>query len=100
MIYQLVNDSGYPASCEYTNPEALFASKADTVLYKNYLKRECDTDTRGYKVIPYQSELNNKAVTLFNLLVGAEFKNTALQKQIETATKELEQFLDFNLETK
>lgn len=50
--------------------------------------------------IEEQNSLNIKAVTLFNLLAGAEFKNPVLQKQVETAAKELEQFLDFNLETK
>lgn len=47
-IYQILNESGYPASFEITNPSALYTTKKDCKRAITYLK-ECTENKRTYK---------------------------------------------------
>jgi hypothetical protein len=45
-LYQVRNESNYPASYEILNPQALFKTKLECKQYIYYLKTECMLEER------------------------------------------------------
>lgn len=98
MLYQLVNRWGQPASYDdQINPDALFTSEEDAKRYREFLYNQCGVDTIGYKIVPYQTELNDRAVLVYNLMVGAELKDPIMHVEVVKALMELERVLDFRV---
>ena len=50
MLYQVLNQSGYPAEYELFNPHALFKTKKECKEYISYLKSDCGLEDESFTI--------------------------------------------------
>ena len=49
-LYQVFNQSGYPAEYELFNPHALFKTKKECKEYISYLKSDCGLEDESFTI--------------------------------------------------